>query len=39
MNKELMLARQSNNSKKVAINQDTMKPKDLDKPPANFGKP
>lgn len=37
MNKELMLARQGNNTKKVAINQETMQPKDKDKPPV--GKP
>jgi hypothetical protein len=39
MNKELMLARQGTNTKKVALNQATGKPKELDKPPANFGKP
>ena len=34
-NKELMLARQAGNTKKVAINQETGKPKEKDVPPVS----
>jgi kinesin family member 2/24 len=35
LNKELMLARQSGNTKKVAINQETGRPKERDIPPVS----